>query len=477
MTGLPTPALPARAPRFTRFDRVVWAAMAAIIGAIALTIALGDRVGVSIHRAAPQGEARSTSTVLIEFSEPMDRASVAERFSITPEIAGTLAWSGRTLLFRPAQALPPGAAITATLASGARSESGRELLHDVVVRFTVRRPQVAFLAPANATPMNIWMADPTQPDGARQITSSPSGIYDFSISPDGGRIAFSENNTDLGTQDIKILDLDSGALIQATNCLDAACTNPVWRPDGSTIAYERVEFNSDLAQQGVGVSPTRIWLLDLTSLPVQTRPLFSDPQLLGHTPQWSADGQRIAMYDVSMGAILVYDLQDDSLTAVPSRAGSSGALSPDGRLLVFPEIVLQEDASAHSYLRMADLDSNSITFLSDAPQEIDDARAVWRPDGQVLAVARRDLTTRGYQIALLDPFSGSMRWLTDDPRYTNMFFSWDAAGEQLVLHRFPELDESGALNMNGQPEIWTLDVASGALTLVARNAFLPRWVP
>ncbi|MBE2182631.1 MAG: PD40 domain-containing protein [Anaerolineae bacterium] len=460
------------------FDRVILAVIVVLIGLILLVISMGDRVGVIVHRVVPEGIARSTSPIIIEFSEPMNRESVAARFSTAPNMDGDITWNGSTFIFKPVEAIAPGENVSVLLEKGASSASGRELLHNISFDFTVRTPHVAYLFPANDAPSNIWVADPNNPESAQQLTFSPSGIYDFSVSPDGSMIAFSENNSETGTQDLKLLDLETGGLEQITNCVDSACTNPVWRPDGQMIAYERVELNSDMAQQGVGISPTRVWTLDLSRRPVETRPLFSDLQRLGHSPQWSADGSRIAVYDSAMGAILLYDFTDGSLEAVPSRAGSSGALSPDGTALLYPEIVLTEGAMTHSYLRMVILDDNQVIPITDPPQSTDDARAAWRPDGQQIAVSRRDESLiRGYQIYLLDPENFDARMITDDPRYTNMFFLWDPTGQSLVIHRFPELDENMQPNMNGLPEIWTLNTLTGELIQVAQNAWMPRWLP
>lgn len=467
-----------RSPRISSFDRAVWGVMAVIVAAILLTIVLGDRVGVTLRAAGPLGEARSTSRITLEFSEPMQRDSVTERFRTEPALQGEFSWAGNTLIFTPADAMTAGEAITVTLASGAQSENGRSVLSDYQFAFTVRSPEVAYLAPANGSPQNIWVVSASDPESARQLTFSPSGIYDFSVSPDGSQIAFSENNSDTGTQDLKLLTLATGGIEQITNCVDSACTNPVWRPDGSGLIYERVELNSDMAQQGVGTSPTRVWTLDLTSRPVQTRPLFSDLQLLGHSPQISADGSRIALYDSGMGSILIQNTADGSLLALPSRAGSSGGLSPDGTRLIYPEVILADGARAHSYLRMANLIDSSIVSLSDPPQQLDDARAQWRPDGRRVAIARRDESVmRGYQIYLLDPLTGEAQQITQDPRYTNMYFWWDPTGRYLVVHRFPELDENMQSNMNGLPEIWTLDTETGAMLQLAINGFLPRWLP
>ena len=48
---------------------------------------------------------------------------------------------------------------------------------------------------------------------------------------------------------------------------------------------------------------------------------------------------------------------------------------------------------------------------------------------------------------------------------------WDASGRRIVFQRF-SLGGPGA-----RPEIWTVDVKTGAMEQVADNAFLPAWVP
>ena len=101
-------------------------------------------------------------------------------------------------------------------------------------------------------------------------------------------------------------------------------------------------------------------------------------------------------------------------------------------------------------------------------------------NGNALAVARRyydDRYTQGNQIVLMNPDDGSVRQLTDDARYANAFFTWDPTGSQLVIQRFPELDENGQPNMSGRPEIWTYDVNTGEMAEIAENGFHPRWVP
>jgi Tol biopolymer transport system component len=464
---------------FSRFDLVVLAVMAVLLGGIGVTLLLGDQVGVTLQRVGPLGTARSTSRMTIQFSEAMNHASVEERFHTEPEITGVFSWSGSTLIFQPDAAMTPGQEVNVVLQSGPVSETGREVLSDYRYTFTVRRPLVAYLYPSDNPPQNIWIADPADPSSARQVTFSPSGIYDFAVSPDGSQIAFSESNAEAGTDDIKLYNLESGALEQLTNCADASCTTPVWRPDGSMIVYQRIDFNSDMAQQGVGNSPPRLWVLDLTSRPVQTRPLFSDLQILGSGAQWSADGSKITLFDIASFNILIYDFTQGSTTALPTTSSEPGSISPDGTRIVHSELTQPSDGfTIRPYLILSNLSTNEQTLISDVEQGYGDSWPRWRPDGQALALARRDPSfSLGDQIMLYDPATGEQERLTDDPRYSNSFFRWDATGAQLVIQRFPLFDENMQPNNDGQAEIWTLDVATRTLTKVAANGFIPQWVP
>ena len=109
------------------------------------------------------------------------------------------------------------------------------------------------------------------------------------------------------------------------------------------IAYERTEYDAQF-----GSSPPRIWLIDLTTTPATTRPLFQQTQILGYDAQWSGDGNRIALVDsasVVDPRLRLHDRQDH-LDCQPSR--ELGALSPDGTRLIYPDIVFQPKARSLS---------------------------------------------------------------------------------------------------------------------------------
>lgn len=492
---LPSETRSLKPGRFTlsRFDKNVALISVVLLALIGVTMLFGDRVGVTLERMGPLGQARSTASIIIQFSESMNRSSVPARLRVMQvpadkvgtdfhesdalsDVEGAVSWNGSTMTFRPSSALKTGATYLVKLSPGATSDTGRKMLSEYRYNFTVRSPRVAYLAPADSAPFNIWIADPADPTKARQLTNSVAGIYDYSVSPDGSKIAFSEKNTSTGTIDIKLLDLDSGTIEQITNCQDAECKTPVWRPDGQMIAYERVELNTALTGKP---SATRIWVIDLSSRPATTRPMFNDSQALGYGLEWSADGQRVSVFDANSEGIEVYDFRDNSTTIIPNNYGITGEISPDGLQVVFPQVVLTANES-HSYLTLADLKANVMRDLNNPTDPIDDSDPRWSPDGKFLVIGRRytdDRFTRGKQLYKMNPADGSVEPLLVDPKYSNAFFSFDPTGAQLVIQRSPDPVAMNDPTNLGLPEIWALDLETKALTKVADDAFVGRWVP
>lgn len=465
--------------RFSRFDKVVFGVIVALIAAIGLTLLMGDRVGVQIRSFSPADTASSTTRVAVQFSEEMDWDSVIENLHIEPAINGDYTWTGRILRFAPEEALKPGQTYTFTIGAGSQSSSGREILADSAFHFDIRRPRVAYLAPADSIPQNVWAATPGDMASAEQLTFSTSGISSFDISPDGTRIAYAERNSNTGTSDIKMMHLETGVIQQLTNCPDSDCDSPVWRPDGNIIAYHRVDLNSGL--DAIGASPTRVWLIDLSTQPASTRPLFSDSQILSYAPQWSADGSRISVYDNNQRGLLIYDFSDNSMGFIPTlNGGGDVALSPDGMRVVYPHLIITETQGARTTLDMADLEAQRVIQLSNASEPVDDATTAWHPDGRYLIIARRYIDnryTRTRQLYLMDTEDLSIEPLVVDQRYFNGYFSWDPLGESIVMQRFPELTEDGQPNSSGRPEIWTYHLADDELLQAAENGYFPRWIP
>jgi Tol biopolymer transport system component len=323
---------------------------------------------------------------------------------------------------------------------------------------------VVYLAPADQPFHDLFLTDP-QTGETVQLTHTEDGIEDFAVSPDGSQIAYAHNDPD-GTADIWVLNLSDYAEHPVTNCVDAICHAPAWKPDGTQIAYERVDF-ADTGDE------SRPWIVDRASL--RTWLLFDDAQFWGSGPVWSPDGKWIAVYSADAPGIRLYDTAGGGILLIGNARDRAGHFSPDGRRLVYP-ILAQGALGGQFYtqLEIIDLETGSITPVSGSRSDpVEDVDGVWSPDGQQLLVARRYLDARftpGKQVFLLDLATGGVKPLVVDVNTNHGALGWDSSGRRIVFQRF------SLIQPDAQPEVWVYDLETGSLILVAANAFLPQWL-
>ena len=345
---------------------------------------------------------------------------------------------------------------------------------------------VAYLYPLDAPLQNVWIAPVNDPSQAQAVTDSAMGIFDFGVSPDGRHIAYSERDAETRTLDIYLLDLQTGSITQLTDCgsTDAECSSPVFHPSDNAIAYTRISLNRDF--ESVSVGAPRIWVLDINTK--QTQPLSADSQTLGYSPQWSDDGNTIAFFsaDVNQPGILVYNFtpqrSDDqpSLNFVPSSQGTVGALAPNGRKLIFPDMVARQNGY-FAHMKIVDFTQTppEFTNFTDPQAPIDDAAIDWHPNGQYVTIERRYMDeryTRGFQLYNIDVSTNEVTPLLVDEQYSHHYFEWNRSGDAVVMQRIPILNADGTPNAQARPEIWVLNIETGDLTLISEQAFHPRWV-
>ena len=220
------------------FDRWMLGAVAIVAVVIGVLVTRGDHVGVQVTRATPEGRAGPGSVITIQFSEAMKRDTVADRLTFEPPLGGAISWTGSRLIYRPSQPFGEGAQYRVVVKSGAEAEGGRVLLHDLRFDFDVVGGRVAYLAPEDETVRDIWIADQSGREPAR-LTQSAFGVLAFDVSRDGTKIAFAERKGTGASADLKLLDLETNETRALTNCGEFVCTNPVWSPDGTRLAYER----------------------------------------------------------------------------------------------------------------------------------------------------------------------------------------------------------------------------------------------
>ncbi len=338
--------------------------------------------------------------------------------------------------------------------------------------------RVAYLAPSLKAPQNIWLVDPTKPDSATQVTFSDFGVYDYAPSPDGRYIAYAERQS--GEQeyhvDLMLLDIFDGGVQRLTTCAadGADCTTPAWRSDGGQIAYMR--RNADILGDG-SLAPPKIWLIDTPlSATRQTYPMFNDNQTTGSQPVYSGDGRRLAFYEHSGGGVMVFDFnpptESDRIRFIPADNGSTGALSPDGERLITSNLVMAGEASVRSALVLANLVNGTLDDLLPDGQSSDGISAAWHPDGTRVAITRQYLDesryTVGQQVYEINLADQTLTPLLVDTAYTHGSIAYSPDGGYLLAQRY-QLGGSA-------PGVWVLDIATGIVTNIASDAYLPMWV-
>lgn len=356
------------------------------------------------------------------------------------------------------------------------------------------RPQVVplrvmYIASGASGVADLWAVIPGQPDTLTQVTFTEGGVYDYAPSPDGRKIAYAERDFASNRTTLKLLDLDSGAVTLLSDCIatNADCHTPVWRPDGSALAYMRTQYDPVL-----GAGEPKIWMIEGIDGGALTEYRMFDEQTAGSQPVWSSDGRRLAFYEQESHGVLVYDFAPSDPTQnfrfFPADNGLTGALSPDGRLLITSaletageheegetaeEHAAHADAGFRPGLIVGDLESGEMHPLLPEGLPSDGQPAAWHPDGRRIALLRRygedGASTQGQQVYLYDVAAEKLEPLIVDTAYNHGALSFSPDGRYLLVQRYSF--------ETARPQIWLYEMATGALTQLADEAYIAAWLP
>ncbi len=255
------------------------------------------------------------------------------------------------------------------------------------------------------------------PDGTdlRRITGGAFDAHELSVSPDGESIAYSEKRRDgSATTFAVVVVAANGGASQTLSAEDGAwCMQPVWSPDGASLAYIRAQ--SRVASILVG-APDVGEAASLTEIGWAMQ------------PAWSPDGTRIAFASVTgmRAEIYVVDAANRTLERITYLDAFSEApvWSPDGKQIAF---VSSRDGSSAIYTMNAD--GSAVRQLTGGEKQ--DIEPVWSPDGTRIAFSSsRD---GDFAIYVADARLGRERPLTDEAPGWQMQPSWSPSGKQIAF--------------------------------------------
>jgi uncharacterized protein YkwD len=145
-------------------------------------------------------EVSAATSISVDFSVPMDRADVEERFAITPRVKGSLSWKGGSLVFTPTERLKPGMRYTINVI-GAHDTAGNPLGGEGNFSFIVQSSgQVTKTGPAAGArdvlpgKVTMWFSQPM----ARKATASALRVVNTADgSSVAGKLTWSKASTQL----------------------------------------------------------------------------------------------------------------------------------------------------------------------------------------------------------------------------------------------------------------------------------------
>lgn len=432
--------------------------------------------------------------IRITFSRPLQINTPQPYLVISPPVAGSIAWQGDTLLFRPDKAWPAGATIQVRLEPGAQAVGFPpfSLRTGANWSFQVHQPALAILFPANSS-ARLYRLNPE--DGELTLLQkSIKGIIDFTVSLREPLIYFSERDGSGGST-IYRFRVESGqgdtpaesrtaTDIQmpdpelVLNCPNAACRKLSLDPLGRFLAYERTPAPGlDIPQR------PQVWILPLDEGAGSVPFLAAAPEIPAETPSWSSEGI-LAFYDRTHQKYRFVQPGIGEIASFTNQTGTAGTWQPDGQAFLAAEIrFLNENISpqlsdlkalADSHLYLFHLNDGRVEDLTPG-EGIEDTSPVFSPDGEYLVFARKYLDvpkwTPGRQAWIARTSDRQARPLTDEPLYNHFDFSWSPGSDQLAYVRF---DQS---SLNKPLQILVLNLLTGESVQLAEGGYQPLWIP
>ena len=325
------------------------------------------------------------------------------------------------------------------------------------VQTSVNEARILYLREDENRIKRLFITDFSR-DSSMLVSEANQSVDDYIVSPDFSQAAYVTQNESTSNE-IWLLDLENLSGRKLTDCRDAICSGLVWSPNGSRIIYEQMSLDGNTS----GL-PT-LWWLDVTT--AEAQPVFQDEQLPGANPRWSPDGTWLS-YAAPEG-IRLYNLESGETRVIENVLGAAAMWAPNSRTILLRDVVIRHDQFV-TELFLYGIESQTLVNISQGGG-FENTLAAWSPDGETIAVVRRDLSIpRGDQIWTMNADGSDARILTDDPDALHGSLSWSPDGKYLLY----ELYALDAFPFSSRLQV--LDVQSGKVMDWEIDGFNPKWV-